>query len=158
MSSKGQSTILVVDDDQNILETLKAILLQEGYQVDTAEEGTDAVRKSNEKLFDLAIVDMRLPDMMGTDLLGKLKPRTPKTRKIILTGYPSMNNAIDSVNEGADAYILKPVEASVLLESVAKQLKKREDEEKYSDKKVTEFIETRAKEIDRQRLQNPSES
>lgn len=149
MSENGQSSILIVDDDVNIRETLQAILQQEGYKVDTAENGAEAIRKSNEKLFDLAVVDMKLPDIMGTELLGKFKPRTPKTRKVILTGYPSMNNAIDSVNEGADAYILKPVAADVVLQTIAQQLKKREEELKFSDKKVAEFIETRAKEIDR---------
>jgi DNA-binding NtrC family response regulator len=148
MSGNRKGTILLVDDDENIRETLKAILEQEGYLVDTAGDGAEAIRKSSEKLFHLAVVDMRLPDIMGADLLGKLKARTPKTRKVILTGYPSMDNAIDSVNEGADAYILKPVDAGVLLDSVSKQLRKREEEERYSDQKVTEFIETRAKGLD----------
>ena len=139
---------MVADDDLNIRETIRAILEQEGYRVATAKDGAEAIRKSNEELFDLALVDMRLPDMMGTELLGQIKPRTPKTRKVILTGYPSMNNAIDSVNEGADAYILKPANARVVLDTVASQLKKRDEEATYSDLKVKEFIETRAKEID----------
>ncbi len=149
MSSKGQHSILVIDDDSNIRETLRAVLEQEGYQVDLASDGAEAIGKSNERLFDVAIIDMRLPDIMGTELLGKLKKRTPKTRKIILTGYPSMNNAIESVNEEADAYILKPVEASVILSRVSEQIEKREGETSYSDQRVKEFIETRAKEIDK---------
>ncbi len=149
MSNKVEKSILVIDDDPNIRETLCAILEQEGYKVDQAGDGAQAIRKSEGQLFDVAVVDMRLPDMMGTELLGKLQRRTPKTRKIILTGYPSMNNAIDSVNEEADAYILKPVEASVILSTVAEQIGKREGEANYSDQKVREFIETRAKEIDR---------
>src|SRR5215471_19516003 len=149
MSNPEPISILLVDDDVNIRETMKAILEQEGYNVRTAGSGAEAIKRSNDELFDVAVVDMRLPDVLGTDLLGKLRKRTPKTRKIILTGYPSMNNAIDSVNEGADAYILKPVQADVVLKTIAEQLKKREEERKYSDQKGAEFIETRAKEIDR---------
>jgi DNA-binding NtrC family response regulator len=144
-----QSAILVVDDDANIRETLRAILEQEGYYVETAKDGSEAIEKSERKFFDLAVIDMRLPDMMGTEVLGKLKQATPKMQKIILTGYPSMRNAIDSVNQGADAYVLKPVDAEVVLNTIRERLKKREEEFKYSERKVTEYIITRGMEVDR---------
>ncbi len=144
-----QSAVLVVDDDLNIRETIRAILEQEGYVVDTAKDGSEAVRKSNERLFDVALFDMRLPDVMGTDLLGRLRVTTPRMRKIMLTGYPSMQNAIDSVNEGADGYILKPVDTAVVLAAIKQQLQEREEEARYSELKVAEFIETRGKELDR---------
>jgi DNA-binding NtrC family response regulator len=147
--NKKQRGILVVDDDPTIRETLQAILEQEGYSVETAENGAQAIKKSNAKLFDLAVVDMRLPDMMGTDLLSRLRETTPKMQKIILTGYPSMENAIDSVNEGADCYILKPVDAEVVLLSIEDRLRKRDEEARYSEQKVKEFIETRARGIDK---------
>ena len=146
---KRQSAILVVDDDANIRETLQAILEQEGYYVETAKDGSEAIGKSDRRFFDLAVIDMRLPDMMGTDVLGRLKQATPKMQKIILTGYPSMKNAIDSVNEGADAYILKPVDAEVVLSTIRERLKKRDEEFRYSEKKVTEYIITRGMELDR---------
>jgi DNA-binding NtrC family response regulator len=145
--NKRQSRILVVDDDVGIRKTLETILETEGYIVDTAKDGSEAIEKSDQKLFDLALVDMRLPDMMGTDLLGRLKERTPKMQKIILTGYPSMQNAISSVNQGADGYILKPVDPQVILDTVKKHLQKREEEARFSEKKMVEYIETRSKEI-----------
>ena len=124
--------------------------------MDTAENGEEAIKKSNRKLFDLAVVDMRLPDMMGVELLGRMMERTPKMQKIILTGFPSMENAISSVNEGADGYILKPVNTEVVLTAIRKHLQKREEEAKYSQRKIVEFIETRAKELETKTRANPS--
>ena len=147
----NRSTILIVDDDANIRETIRAILEQEGYVVETARDGREAIMKSDKAQFDLAMVDMRLPDMMGTELLRKIRPTTPKMQKIILTGYPSMKNAIDSVNQGADGYILKPVEAGAVLTSIREHLKKRKEETTYSEQKVKEYIIARGMEIDRQR-------
>jgi DNA-binding NtrC family response regulator len=147
LNTKRQNTILVVDDDRSIRTTLAAILEQDGYDVDTAENGAQAIQKSNSKVFDLALVDMRLPDMMGTELLSRMKERTPKMAKIMVTGYPSMQNAISAVNQGADGYVLKPVDAEILLDSIRKHLEKRDEAAHYSEKKVAEFIETRAQEL-----------
>jgi DNA-binding NtrC family response regulator len=147
--SERQHTILIVDDDKSIRTTLAAILEHKGYIVDTAQNGAEAIDKSNNKLFDLALVDIRLPDMMGTELLGRMKETTPKMAKIIVTGYPSMQNAITAVNEGADGYVLKPVDAETLLKAIAKHLEKREEAARYSEQKVSEFIETRGRELGR---------
>jgi DNA-binding NtrC family response regulator len=146
MSSKKYS-LIVVDDDRSIRESLAAILEQEGYDVDKAENGAEAVDKSNRKVYDLALLDMRLPDMLGTELLGRLAVRTPKTAKVMVTGYPSMQNAIAAVNEGADGYIVKPVDAAVVLETIRKHLKKRDESASYSELKVVDFIETRKREL-----------
>lgn len=145
--SKRQNAILIVDDDKSIRETFVAILGQEGYYVDTAENGAEAIEKSNNKLFDLALVDIRLPDMLGTELLGAMKETTPKMAKIILTGYPSMQNAITAVNQGADGYLLKPADVEELLKSIKKHLQRREEAATYSEQKVAEFIQTCADEL-----------
>ena len=147
--SNRKNAILVVDDDKSIRTTLAALFEQEGYDVDTAENGKEAIEKSNNKFFDLALVDVRLPDMYGTELLNAMKETTPKMSKIILTGYPSMQSAITAVNEGADGYILKPVDAGKLLGSIKDHLKRREDVIRYSEQKVVEYIETRARELGR---------
>jgi DNA-binding NtrC family response regulator len=152
-----KNSILIVDDDRSIRTTLAAILEQDGYDVDAAESGAQAIEKSNNKSFDLALVDMRLPDMMGTDLLNRMKERTPKTAKIMVTGYPSMQNAISAVNEGADAYIVKPVDAGILLETIRKHLQKRQEAAKYNEQKMADFITTRAKELaTKSREDNPA--
>ncbi len=149
-----QHSILIVDDDRSIRASLAAILEQEGYDVDTAENGAIAIVRSNDKLYDLALVDMRLPDMMGTELLSKMRERTPAMAKIMVTGYPSMQNAIEAVNEGADGYIVKPVDAAVVLGTIQKHLQKREEAVRYSEQKVVDFIETRKQELARQRREN----
>jgi DNA-binding NtrC family response regulator len=139
--------ILVIDDDENIITPVEAILKNEGYAVDVAKSGSEAIKKSKATAYNVALIDIRLPDMDGTELLTRMKDRIPKVRKIIITGYPSMQNAIDSVNKKADAYVVKPVDLDKLLELIREQLKLQEAEKKYSQQKVAEFIETRVKEI-----------
>lgn len=143
----GSARILVVDDDESIRKVLRTILEEEGYSVDTAASGKEAIRKSYKKFYNLALIDIRLPDMEGTKLLKRIKETIPKMRKIIITGYPSMQNAIEALNQGADGYIVKPIDIPKVLATIKEQLKKQEEEKKYSQEKVTEFIETRVKEL-----------
>jgi DNA-binding NtrC family response regulator len=143
--------ILVVDDDESVRKVLATILEEEGYAVDTAKNGREAIKKSKAKFYNLALIDIRLIDMEGTKLLTKVKDTTPKMRKIIITGYPSLQNAIEAVNRGADAYMLKPFDMDKVLETIKDQLKKQEEEKRYTQKKVGEFIETRVKELEEEK-------
>jgi len=143
-----RARILVVDDDESIRKVLAMILEEIGHVVDTAENGKEAIAKSNVKFYNLALIDIRLPDMEGVALLTKMKDRTPKMRKIIITGYPSQQNAIEALNKGADAYIMKPFDMEIVLGTVKEQLRKQEEEKKYSQERVEEFIETRVKELE----------
>lgn len=147
----GNARILVVDDDESIRKVLTVILQEKGYVVDVAATGKEAIKKSMTNFYNLALVDIRLPDMEGTELLASMKDTTPKMVKIIITGYPSLQNAIEAVNKGADGYVLKPVNMDNLLTTIAEHLKKQQEARKYSEQKVTEFIETRAKELDAER-------
>jgi ActR/RegA family two-component response regulator len=72
-------------------------------------------------------------------------------RKIIVTGYPSLPNAVEALNKGADAYILKPFDMDKILQTIKEQLKNQEEEKKYGQEKVTEFIETRVKELEKEK-------
>lgn len=139
--------ILVIDDDEGVRKVLKTILEEKGYIVDTAENGEEAIKKSNVKFYNLALIDIRLPDMEGTRLLTMLKETMPKMVKIIVTGYPSLQNAIEAVNKGADAYILKPLKMDDVLNTIKEYLEKQREAKKYSEAKVTEFIETRMREL-----------
>jgi DNA-binding NtrC family response regulator len=143
-----QARILVVDDDESIKNSLAAILQNEGYIVDVAESGSEAIKKSEVVLYNVALIDIRLPDMEGIELLTRMRDAVPKVRKIIITGYPSMQNAIKAVNKNADAYILKPMDLENLLEIIREQLRLQEAEKKYSEQKVAAFIETRIKELE----------
>lgn len=139
------SRILVIDDDENIRKVLKTILEDEGFVVDTAETAKEGIEKSEKSFYNIALIDVRLPDMEGIELLPKLRDTKPKMRKIIVTGYPTLQNAIAAVNKGADAYVVKPFEVDKILETIREQLKKQEEEKRYSEEKVVEFIETRIK-------------
>ena len=70
----------------------------------------------------------RLPDMEGTKLLSKLRSTKPKMRKIIVAGYPTLQNAMSAVNKGADSYVMKPFEVEKILQTIQAQLKKQEEE------------------------------
>jgi DNA-binding NtrC family response regulator len=144
---KEPAKILVIDDDESIRKVLASILQDKGYVADTAKDGEEAINKTKKNFYNLALIDIRLPDMEGIELLHKLKDSTPKMIKIILTGYPSLDNAIDAVNKGADGYLIKPINMSVLNEKIEEHLKKQEEAEKYSEDKVAQFIETRARQF-----------
>ena len=135
--------ILVIDDDEGIREVFSTILRQRGYEVDTAQNAKEAIEKSRLNLYHLVLVDIRLPDMEGTKLLEQLTDTTPRMKKIIVTGYPSLNNAVESVNRGADGYIQKPVDTATLISMVEKHLNERRQDEHYAEEKVGEFIKTR---------------
>jgi DNA-binding NtrC family response regulator len=140
--------ILVVDDDENIRKVLVAILTDEGYMVDSVGTARGALEKTKKQFYNVALIDVRLPDMEGIELLTKFKPTTPKMRKIIITGYPTLQNAILAVNGGADAYIMKPFDVEKVLRVIEEQLKEQENEKHFSQEKVAEFIETRVRELD----------
>jgi DNA-binding NtrC family response regulator len=94
------------------------------------------------------LIDIRLPDMEGTELLTKVRDTTPKIRKVMVTGYPTLQNAVAAVNKGADAYVMKPFDVEKMLDTIKEQLDKQKEERKFSEERVAEFIETRIKEMD----------
>jgi DNA-binding NtrC family response regulator len=150
MSEAEKGRIIVIDDDEGICKVVAAALKDEGYVVDTANNGKQAIEKSQTNFYNLALVDIRLPDMEGTKLLTAMKETTPEMRKIILTGYPGLQNAIDAVNKGAHAYLVKPVNMDELLRTVEEQLKKQKETKEYGQQKLAQFVETRFKELQTQ--------
>jgi DNA-binding NtrC family response regulator len=145
MGKTQRSRILVIDDDQNILKVVTSILKDKGYVV--AETGVEAVAKTASNHYDLMLGDIRLPNEDGTELLNKVHDTTPKIRKIIVTGYPTRQNAIAAVNNGADDYVMKPFDVENLLEIIKGQLDKQNQNRKFSEERVSEFIQTRIREL-----------
>jgi DNA-binding NtrC family response regulator len=143
--------ILVVDDDQSVRKVLTTILEDEGYTVESVATAKKAIERARKRFYNLALIDIRLPDMEGIELLTKMKDTKPKMRKVIITGYPSLQNAIEAVNRGADAYILKPFDMEKVLKTIEEELRKQKEEKKYSQEKVAEFIETRVRELDEEK-------
>jgi len=113
--------ILVVDDDVGILRVFKQILEKGGYAVETADTGQAALEKMQNETFDVCLVDVRLPDMDGTDLLLNLA-NSPQTIKIIITGYSSEEVGRKAADYGADDFLVKPVRPDELLATVKERL------------------------------------
>ena len=133
-------SILIVDDDKRVTTSLKQVLENEGYSVKTAETGQEAIEKSKTQFFNFALLDIKLPDMEGTELLKilheRVDPMYPKVRgtiKIMITGHATLDNAIESVNLGADGYFRKPVQIQSLLKALEEKARIQLEEEVTSD-------------------------
>jgi len=117
--------ILVVDDNESIRRTLSLILSNKGYETETAGTGREATEKARERFFNVGLLDIRLPDMEGLDLLGPLKDAHPDMVLIMVTGHASMETAVKALNQGASAYILKPLDMDQVLVTIRDSLEKQ---------------------------------
>ncbi|MCE5275211.1 MAG: sigma-54 dependent transcriptional regulator [Syntrophaceae bacterium] len=118
-------TILVVDDEIGIRQSLKKILEKEGYTVLTASNGEEAFREIRGGDIDLLITDIRMAGMDGLELLGVCKSVSPYTEVIMITGYASVDTAVDSMKQGAYDYITKPFKKADILKAVQKAIEKQ---------------------------------
>ena len=123
----NKKRILVVDDDADILRVFKKVLEKEGYSVETAETGQDALKKIKKAKFNVYLVDVKLPDMDGTELLLKI-PNDPKSIKIVVTGFSSHEVGKKAADYGADDFLVKPVKAEELVATVRERLGAVHDE------------------------------
>jgi two-component system chemotaxis response regulator CheB len=119
--------ILIIDDDQAVLASIATVLRLDGYSVDVAATGKEAIEKSSLNLYNLALIDYRLPDTKGTMLLTELGSITPRMVKIILTGYPSQENRTEAFDRYADGYLTKPVKIDALLKTVKDRLREQDE-------------------------------
>ena len=134
-----RADILVVDDDPGMLETLEDVLAKDGHRVHAASLGISALdRLAQSPPVDVAIVDFKLPDISGLELLTRLKVVSPETEVILITGYASLATALDAINGQAAAYLVKPLDPDHLLKTVEQALSRqglvralRESEERY---------------------------
>jgi len=124
----GRPSVLIVDDEAGIRKLLTTALNENGYSTYSAENGAEATKKTNERYYNLALIDIMLPDTNGVELLTKFKETGPRTRKIIMTGNPSLQNAVEALNKGADAYIMKPLDMEKVLAMLEEQLDKQKKE------------------------------
>jgi len=108
---KGDETILVVDDEEDIREMLKTQLQSLGYIVLTGCDGIDAVSvfKKHKNKIDLVLLDMIMPDMDGKDTYIALKKIKPEVKVLLMSGYSQSDKATETLNEGASGFIQKPI-------------------------------------------------
>jgi len=117
--------ILIVDDDPGVRESLEELLRLEDYQADSTGSGEDALKVLSEG-FDLVLLDIKMPGIDGVEVMHEIRKYHPDTRIIIITGYGSLESAIDAIRSGAQDYMLKPYTADDILVSIGKALSEKE--------------------------------
>ncbi len=124
--SKGK--VLVIDDEDIVLKSCHRVLTPEGYDVKTAKTGEDGLKMLEKKPFNIALVDIKMPDMDGIEVLRRIKGKWPQTQVIIITGYSTIATAVSTLKLGAYDYIEKPFTPddilSVVKEALGQEVKK----------------------------------
>ena len=135
--------VLLVDDEENFLHFLSKLFEGEGYRVEVARTGGEALEKAKRAEFDLAILDIRLPDLDGMALLQEFRRWAPEVKVVMMTAYSSITSAVEAMRAGAYDYVTKPFRAEEILKAAEKALEhrsllrevhhlRREVEKKYS--------------------------
>ncbi len=120
--------ILVVDDEITVCKSIRQAILSEEYEVDMALSGEEALKKEKERSYDLIITDLMMPGISGLDLLKEVKQSKSRADVIMITGYPTIRTAVESIKLGAFDYIPKPFTPQELRTIVARAFKKVEKE------------------------------
>ncbi|MBI5327162.1 MAG: response regulator [Deltaproteobacteria bacterium] len=108
MAEKGFYNILTIDDDRSIRELLTDSLAENGYNAEAVGDGKKAIEIIKNKGFDCIVVDLKMPGMTGIDILKSVKLLDPDAMVIIMTGYASLDTAVQAIREWAYDYIIKP--------------------------------------------------
>jgi DNA-binding NtrC family response regulator len=127
--AKIKSNILIIDDDKNILKILSKLLEKEGYAVTTTETGQEALDKIKNQNYNVVLIDVKLQDVNGLNLLDQIHKIAPDMVKIILTGHPSDEDMTIAFERGANEYLTKPVRPEKLIEVIQINLKKEQKSE-----------------------------
>lgn len=117
--------ILIVDDEAGVLLTTCAILQQEGYDVEAAASGVEAVEAIRQRHYDLVLTDLKMPGIDGLGVLAEVRKCSPLTVTVMMTGYGSVVSALDAVQLGAYEYLLKPIEVEDLKQAVRRSLERK---------------------------------
>jgi len=123
MTDQNKKKILVVDDEMTVCKSIRQALLSDAYDVDMALSGEDALKKEDEKKYDVIIADLMMPSLSGMDLLKALKGKNSRAKVIMITGYPTMKTTVQSMHIGAFDYLPKPFLPTELRDLVARALK-----------------------------------
>lgn len=112
------SKILIVDDEKSIRITLSEFLKKEGHSVSVASDVEEAISIFNEGNFDIVITDIVMPKRPGTELLKYVREHSQSVQVVIMTGEPTVDTAIQSVQSGANDYLTKPIQKDVFLQTI----------------------------------------
>ncbi len=122
MQNKLSCYILLVDDEANVRTVFSDVLKRVGYQVKAVEDGQEAIKEVEEKTYNLALVDLRMPTMDGIEILENIKKRKPQIPVIIYTGHGSITTAVEAMRKGASDYLNKPFSPEELKLSIRNAL------------------------------------
>ena len=125
------ANILIIDDDKDVCEVLKNNLSLEGFNAYSACGGFEGIEKFRAGKFDLVILDLKLPDINGVDVLSEIRDFDKDIIVIILTGYPTVDTAVKTLKNNATDYISKPFEVSHLMMVIQRELLKKNTEREY---------------------------
>jgi DNA-binding NtrC family response regulator len=103
--------VLVVDDEEAVRETVSRYLSRGGHEVETAPDGAAALEAFDRRAFDVVVTDLNMPRLGGVDLVRRVKEKDPRTITIVLTGYGTLDSAVEVLHQGCDDYLLKPLPA-----------------------------------------------
>ncbi|ROQ90211.1 response regulator [Desulfosoma caldarium] len=123
--NKATPHILLMEDELHVAKGLEMVLSEEGYEVDCAVTGRSALEKIAQKPFDLLVADLKLPDMNGLDVIRQVKGRRPQTEVVVITGYSSLESAVEAMKIGARDYLPKPFSEEEFKKSISEALKER---------------------------------
>lgn len=124
-TNEKKESILIIDDDESTRKSLTLIFRKKGYEIETVGSGREALDKLKEKFFNLVLVDIKLPDMEGIDLIQPLKEIHPDVAVIMVTAFASMETVMQALNLGASAYITKPLNMEEVFVTVKENLEKQ---------------------------------
>ena len=124
--SVKRAGILVVDDDPVVRELVADAIADAGFEVDVCGDGVEALGKNEAKAYDLIVTDMRLPGLDGLSLIRNLKAGKSGTDVIVITGYGSIDNAVQCMKAGALEYLIKPLSVDHIQMAVRKAVEHRE--------------------------------
>lgn len=122
--SESHERILVVDDEENVRVLFSRILQKEGYQVECASSGSEAIEKLANNSFDLVVTDLKMNGIDGLDVVRKGKTVNQTMPFILISGYGTNQTAGTAAREGADMFLMKPIEITELKLAVKKALQK----------------------------------
>jgi signal transduction histidine kinase len=124
VTDEPRTTILVVDDESSVLDTLSTILAEQGYEVRSASSAEEALALHRQQPFDLVLSDLRMQGLSGTSLIREIRRGWPDTLTVLLTGYASLDSAIEALREGAYDYLIKPCHVEELKATVARAVER----------------------------------
>lgn len=132
--------ILIVDDNEDVRDLLIETLKRWHYEPTAAQNGKEGLEKFRSQPFPLVITDIRMPVMDGLNMLKTIKKENPKTSVIVVTAYPSVDSAVESLIEGADSYLIKPINLDDLQVKIQKSFTNRKVQQALASTKIANIV------------------